>query len=84
VFWFNVLPATTASDDGSVPMRLPFDFALDADAQSYRKATGEATTRRSHRWAIDTSSVHAGLPVLNGEKWLATKWLRQDTHKLFF
>jgi prolyl 4-hydroxylase len=25
----------------------------------------------------DQSSLHAGLPVLQGEKWIATKWLRQ-------
>ena len=25
----------------------------------------------------DTSSLHAGLPVLRGEKWIATKWLRE-------
>jgi prolyl 4-hydroxylase len=25
----------------------------------------------------DTSSLHAGLPVIRGEKWIATKWLRE-------
>jgi prolyl 4-hydroxylase len=25
----------------------------------------------------DRSSLHAGLPVLKGEKWIATKWLRE-------
>lgn len=25
----------------------------------------------------DTSSLHAGLPVAGGEKWIATKWLRE-------
>lgn len=25
----------------------------------------------------DASSLHAGLPVLHGEKWIATKWLRE-------
>lgn len=25
----------------------------------------------------DESSLHAGLPVTNGEKWIATKWLRE-------
>ncbi|MEW9573604.1 2OG-Fe(II) oxygenase [Rhodanobacter sp. Si-c] len=25
----------------------------------------------------DASSLHAGLPVLRGEKWIATKWLRE-------
>jgi len=25
----------------------------------------------------DTSSLHAGLPVVRGEKWIATKWLRE-------
>ena len=26
---------------------------------------------------MDTSSLHAGCPVVKGEKWTATKWLRQ-------
>jgi prolyl 4-hydroxylase len=25
----------------------------------------------------DTTSLHAGLPVTKGEKWIATKWLRE-------
>ncbi|HET8763497.1 MAG TPA: 2OG-Fe(II) oxygenase, partial [Gemmatimonadales bacterium] len=25
----------------------------------------------------DTASLHAGLPVRHGEKWIATKWLRE-------
>ena len=25
----------------------------------------------------DTSSLHGGLPVVRGEKWIATKWLRE-------
>jgi prolyl 4-hydroxylase len=24
-----------------------------------------------------TKTLHAGLPVLRGEKWIATKWLRE-------
>jgi prolyl 4-hydroxylase len=27
--------------------------------------------------AGDRKSLHAGLPVIRGEKWIATKWLRQ-------
>jgi len=26
---------------------------------------------------VVTRSLHAGLPVLEGEKWVATKWLRE-------
>ncbi|MDO9203868.1 2OG-Fe(II) oxygenase [Methylotenera sp.] len=26
---------------------------------------------------VDTQTLHAGLPVLAGEKWIATKWLRE-------
>lgn len=29
----------------------------------------------------DTHSLHAGLPVLQGEKWIATKWLRERPYK---
>ncbi|MBD8897350.1 2OG-Fe(II) oxygenase [Rhodanobacter sp. DHG33] len=28
----------------------------------------------------DASSLHAGLPVLRGEKWIATKWLREKPY----
>jgi prolyl 4-hydroxylase len=26
---------------------------------------------------VDPLSLHAGAPVLSGEKWVATKWMRQ-------
>ncbi len=29
----------------------------------------------------DLSSLHAGLPVLEGEKWIATKWLRERPYR---
>ncbi len=29
---------------------------------------------------IDSRSLHAGMPVLAGEKWIATKWLRQSNY----
>lgn len=28
----------------------------------------------------DSNSVHGGCPVLSGEKWSATKWMRQSGH----
>lgn len=31
----------------------------------------------------DMDSLHAGLPVLQGEKWLATLWLRQGRYRRF-
>lgn len=31
----------------------------------------------------DPDSLHAGLPVLRGEKWLATLWLRERPYRLF-
>ncbi len=31
--------------------------------------------------AGDPSSLHAGLPVLRGEKWIATKWLRERPYR---
>jgi len=30
----------------------------------------------------DKSSLHAGLPVIKGEKWIATKWLREKPYKM--
>lgn len=30
--------------------------------------------------AIDSRSLHAGEPVRKGEKWIATKWVRQHVH----
>jgi 2OG-Fe(II) oxygenase superfamily. len=30
----------------------------------------------------DLSSLHAGLPVLRGEKWIATKWLRERPYRM--
>jgi prolyl 4-hydroxylase len=30
----------------------------------------------------DKSSLHAGLPVISGEKWIATKWLREKPYKM--
>jgi prolyl 4-hydroxylase len=29
----------------------------------------------------DASSLHAGLPVIRGEKWIATKWLRERPYR---
>ncbi len=29
----------------------------------------------------DPSSLHAGLPVIRGEKWIATKWLRERSYQ---
>jgi prolyl 4-hydroxylase len=29
---------------------------------------------------LDDRSLHAGEPVLSGEKWIATKWMRQDRY----
>ena len=29
----------------------------------------------------DRSSLHAGLPVIRGEKWIATKWLREQPYR---
>jgi prolyl 4-hydroxylase len=30
----------------------------------------------------DLNSLHAGLPVLRGEKWIATKWLRERPYRM--
>lgn len=31
--------------------------------------------------SMDASSLHAGLPVTEGEKWIATKWLRERPYR---
>ena len=33
-----------------------------------------------HFGEVDPLSLHAGLPVIRGEKWIATKWLRQKAY----
>lgn len=30
---------------------------------------------------LDASSLHGGAPVVGGEKWIATKWVRQQTYR---
>ena len=37
----------------------------------YRNAAGE----------LDARCLHAGVPVIQGEKWIATKWLRQGPYQ---
>lgn len=32
---------------------------------------------------LDADSLHAGLPVISGEKWLATLWFRQHAYRAF-
>lgn len=32
---------------------------------------------------VDPLSLHAGMPVLRGEKWIATKWMRQHPYRSF-
>jgi len=38
---------------------------------------GNAVFFSYDRAHIVTRTLHAGLPVLEGEKWVATKWLRE-------
>eukprot|EP00951_Prasinocladus_malaysianus_P006636 scaffold47188_cov56-Prasinocladus_malaysianus.AAC.1 len=33
---------------------------------------------------VDLTSLHASCPVLQGEKWVATKWLRSSFYKPLF
>lgn len=30
---------------------------------------------------VDPRSLHSGMPVIRGEKWIATKWMRQGTYR---
>ncbi|MNN97804.1 hypothetical protein D3C81_2170410 [compost metagenome] len=30
---------------------------------------------------LDERTLHAGLPVASGEKWIATKWLRERPYR---
>ena len=41
-------------------------------AQARQRASSSATTGPS-----STRTLHGGAPVLAGEKWIATKWLRE-------
>ena len=33
------------------------------------------------RGELDARCLHAGAPVARGEKWIATKWLRQSAYQ---
>lgn len=50
---------------------------------SVRPRKGDATFfyNMSPDGAVDPSSLHTGSPVLKGEKWIATKWIRQKKWK---
>lgn len=42
-----------------------------------KKGAGVYFEYCNSRGQVDPSTLHGGLPVLRGEKWIATKWLRQ-------
>lgn len=42
-----------------------------------------AGTARSHA-VVDLTALHASCPVLAGEKWVATKWMRSSLYKPLF
>ncbi len=66
---------------------------VDAGGQTIFPKPNRIVTPRAGRavafWNLDdegrpdADSLHAGLPVQSGEKWLATLWLRQRRHRSF-
>ena len=49
---------------------------------SVRPRRGSAIYFEYHnaRDQLDSRCLHAGMPVLRGHKWIATKWLRQSAY----
>ncbi|KAK8942611.1 hypothetical protein KSP39_PZI009630 [Platanthera zijinensis] len=69
----------------------PFENGLNMDANyDYQKCIGlKVKPRRGDgllfyslmtNGTIDPTSLHGSCPVIKGEKWVATKWLRNDIH----
>ncbi len=46
-------------------------------ASSRGAETRSTSSRATSRGQLDPQSLHAGQPVLRGEKWVVTKWMRQ-------
>ena len=45
-----------------------------------RKGNAVYFEYRNKEGQLDSRSLHAGLPVTKGEKWIATKWIRQSNY----
>ena len=45
-----------------------------------RKGNAVYFEYRNKQGQLDSRSLHAGLPVSKGEKWIATKWIRQSNY----
>jgi hypothetical protein len=62
-----------------LPVRraLPLTCAASAAAQ-YKPRRGDALLFYSlhHNGSVDARALHGGCPVIKGEKWVATKWIR--------
>ena len=64
--------------------------AGDADAQykaselCLRGMAGPIDLTQAYRWMVKAarraSPRHAGLPITSGEKWLATRWIRESDY----
>jgi hypothetical protein len=50
----------------------------------YKGKTGDALVfwNVSQTGELERDSVHAGLPVTSGQKWLLSKWVRQKAYPL--
>lgn len=42
------------------------------------KSRGTVTNSKNQ---VDPLTLHGGCPVLKGEKWIATKWMRQNEYR---
>jgi prolyl 4-hydroxylase len=52
---------------------------LDLDVKA-RKGSAVYFEYMNKNGQLDSRSLHAGMPVLKGEKWVATKWLRESNY----
>jgi|GEM_PF-296144 len=46
-----------------------------------KSVVGNLLTFKYEDLSVDTKTLHCGMPVLEGEKWVATKWIRKETFK---
>ncbi|WP_334131566.1 2OG-Fe(II) oxygenase [Silanimonas lenta] len=69
------LNAVTEGGETAFPRRGLRITPVPGAALAFRNLTGDGS--------IDEDSLHAGLPVLRGEKWIATFWLRQRPLRAF-
>jgi hypothetical protein len=88
----QTVPAAHAADESAadaltgIRVRTRFNpFGFTATNPTAARSVESMTRTAQADWAIDATTVHAGLPLRRGsgaDKWILTKWIRQDEHRL--